>query len=1136
MSRDHQKYVDTLIGELQRLYQIANKAREKGVDPELEAEPKVAKDLAELVEGLVGPHGVAKSIRELSKKLPREELAFKVAEEIVYGKFGHMDTQEAAEQAVRTSLAILTEGITAAPLQGVAKVSIKSNLDQTKYLAIYYAGPIRSAGGTDQALTLIIGDFVRRLLGLDRYKPTEEEINRFIEEMRLYERNVGRFQYHIDDEQLRMAIEMIPVEVTGTESDPVEVQSFRNLPRIETNRVRGGTLRVVNDGVIGRATKVSAIVDKLGVEGWEWLKHVGETKGTEEANSADFMKDIIAGRPIFSFPSHPYGFRLRYGRARNTGLTAIGVHPITMMILNQFLAGGTQIRVELPGKGGIVTPVDTIEPPVVLLEDGSVVRAGLKNFSQIKTKISKILFLGDLLISFGDFLYNGKKLRPSGYTEEWWAEDLKSSVDNGFNGNLEDAAASAKISAERLEELIATPFNSKPTVEEAFTLSRTTNVPLHPNYSFLWSNIKAEELLELRRWVLTSQFAMKDEQVSEIVGERSTAMKDILERLCLPHRTNEKAIIIEGDEAFVLASFLGSDSATPEINNDLASPIETLKLLSGIDVRRKMPTTIGARMGRPEKAKRRDMRPRVHVLFPVGLAGGSQRNLIVAAQKGMVQVDLVNRKCPSCQEPTLRTTCPLCNIKTVVEKFCSRCGRRVEDDMCPVCHVRSQAFKLQRLDLKAIINDTCERLGVGQPDTLKGVRGLSNEKKVAEAVEKGILRAKEDVSIYKDGTIRFDVTNAPLTHFKPAEVKVPVGRLKQLGYAVDLQGNPLEDEEQICELKVQDIVIPLKGGEYFIQVAAFIDQLLEKVYDVPKFYNVKKLEDLVGHLVIGLAPHTSVGILGRIIGFTDLSVCYAHPIWHSAKRRDCDGDEDAILLALDTLLNFSKSFLPSQIGGIMDAPLFIIPAVNPAEVQRQAHEFDIANHYPLAFYEKTLEKAVPWKVTKLVDTVSQKLGTAAQFEGYGFTTPVSDINMGNRESMYKKLAKMTDKLRSQLELAEKIKAVDARQVASKVLTTHFIRDISGNLRAFSTQGFRCKLCSRRYRRLPLKGKCPRCGGVLSLTVYRGGIEKYLEPARSLVEKYRLPNYYLHRLILVKEEIRTLFEGKRPRQISLADFA
>jgi DNA polymerase II large subunit len=1135
MSDGYHQYAASLEGGLQSLYEIAKRAREKGLDPTLKPESEVAKDLAELVEGLVGPLGVASSIRDLSNKLPREELAFKIAEEIVYGKFSHMETQTAAEQAVRTSLAILTEGITAAPLQGVAKVVIKNNLDQTKYLAIYYAGPMRSAGGTDQALTLVIGDFVRRLLGLDRYKPTEEEINRFIEEMRLYERSVGRFQYHVTDMQLRMAIESIPVEVTGTESDPVEVQSFRNLPRIETNRVRGGALRVVNDGVIGRAAKVHTIVEKLGIEGWDWLKHIGEAVGMQDKEkSAGFMEDIIAGRPVFSFPSRPGGFRLRYGRSRNTGLTAVGVHPLTMMVLNQFLAGGTQMRIELPGKGGVVMPVDTIEPPIVRLRDGSVTQVSEDNFPQIKDKIDKILFLGDLLISFGDFLYNNKNLRPSGYTEEWWSEELKAAVTEQYNGNLDGAAAAANLSAQRLATFLSEPMNQKPDAKEAVALAKSFNVPLHPNCNFFWSNVTTDELKELRQWLFGSQVEREEGQVSMIDGELNVTVKNILELLRLPHRVAQNRILVEGNVAFVLAICLGIDAPTLQVDTTVSS-LEVLRLLSGITVRAKAPTTVGARMGRPEKAKRREMKPRVHLLFPVGLAGGSQRDLIMAAQKGPVNVELVKRRCPTCQSLTSRIRCPSCNAETILERSCPRCGRKTNEETCPVCRLSTRGYERQSVDLRTMLEAACRELGVGMPETVKGVKGLSNKHKVAEIVEKGVLRAREDLSVYKDGTIRFDATNAPLTHFKPVEVRVSVDKLRQLGYTADHRGNPLTSNEQICELKVQDVVIPRKNAAYFIRVASFVDNLLG-VYKLPKYYNVKEAGDLVGHLVVGLAPHTSVGILGRIVGFTDLSVCYAHPLWHSAKRRDCDGDEDALMLALDTLLNFSRAYLPSQIGGIMDAPLFIIPLVNPKEVQRQAHEFDVSNKYPLEFYEKTLEEAAPWKATNLVDLIAHRLGTEAQFEGFGYTTPVSDINMGNRESMYKKLKKMTDKLNSQLELAEKIEAVDAKRVALKVLTTHFLRDISGNLRAYSTQSFRCKLCSKRFRRIPLRGKCPECGGPLSLTVYRGGIEKYLDAARHLVEKYGLSKYYLHRLELVKEEVNSLFEGKKPRQISIADFA
>jgi DNA polymerase II large subunit len=341
---------------------------------------------------------------------------------------------------------------------------------------------------------------------------------------------------------------------------------------------------------------------------------------------------------------------------------------------------------------------------------------------------------------------------------------------------------------------------------------------------------------------------------------------------------------------------------------------------------------------------------------------------------------------------------------------------------------------------------------------------------------------------------------------------------------------------QICELKIQDVVIPVKSAEYLLNVAKFMDELLVKVYGLPPYYNAKRTEDLVGHAIVGLAPHTCVGILGRIVGFTSLLLCYAHPIWHSAKRRDCDGDEDTLMLALDTLLNFSREYLPAQIGGIMDAPLLLIPVVNTKEVQRQAHDFDVASGYSVEFYEKTWEKLAAREASSLIDLVGYRLGTEAQFEGFNYTTPVSNINMGNPESVYKQFKAMIEKLDSQLELAEKIEAVDARKVALKVLTTHFMRDIAGNLRAFSTQGFRCKSCNRHFRRLPLRGKCQSCGGKLTLTVYRGGIEKYLEAAQNLVEKYHLPKYYSQRISLLKAEIDALFDSKKPKQICLTDFA
>ena len=194
-----------------------------------------------------------------------------------------------------------------------------------------------------------------------------------------------------------------------------------------------------------------------------------------------------------------------------------------------------------------------------------------------------------------------------------------------------------------------------------------------------------------------------------------------------------------------------------------------------------------------------------------------------------------------------------------------------------------------------------------------------------------------------------------------------------------------------------------------------------------------------------------------------------------------------------------------------------------------------AKPIPLEFYRKTWDKGESRPVSAFMDVISHRLGTEGQYEGFQFTTPCTNINLGNANSSYKEFKSMIEKLHMQLELGEKIDAVDARRVALKVLNTHFMRDIAGNMRAFSTQGFRCKSCNKKFRRLPLIGKCPFCGGELTLTVYRGGIEKYLVAAQELVDKYGLPKYYTQRMDLIKEEITLMFDNKKPKQAKLFDF-
>jgi len=1136
MSKEYEEYFKSLEDGVNDLYEVARQAREKGLDPVMEPEPQITQDIAERIEKLIGPPGITERMRELGD-MNRKEMAFKVAEDIALGRFGQHDKQEAADQAIRTALAIMTEGVTVAPIQGIPEIKIKSNPDRSQYLAVYFAGPIRPAGGTAQALTLVVADFVRRRLGLARFQPSKEAIGRFIEEVRLYEASVRRFQYHVTDEDLEFAIRNLTVEATGINTDPYDVSNYRDVPGIETNRLRGGALIVVVDGIVGRSQKLIGHCQKLGLEGWDWLSRLGHgaSDNGDEKPTAGFMEEIIVGRPVFSFPGRTGGFRLRYGRARNTGLAAVGIHPATMIILGRFLATGVQLRIELPGKSAAITPVDSIEPPVVRLKDGSVRRVETAEEADgLLDEVDMVLALGDVLINVGDFIQNNKDLLPAGYDEEQWRHDLKAALKRVGS---KAASETASIPQGRLDELLH-DSRQVPTTAEALGIA-SLEVPLHPRYNYDWSSADPASIMSLREKLVSSWPESGPYRFELDEGEKLT-----LETLLVPHEVYDGDVVLD-EAAPILGRCLALDRLYVESESD--DPLDLVRSLSGLEMRERAPVYVGARMGRPEKAKERKMSPYVHLLFPVGNAGGPQRDLLKIKRGSTVNVVVANRHCPQCGKLSFSVVCPDCGETTSLKNACPRCGRAVEGETCPVCKIKTSGGHSCDLDIRALFEDAWKNIGnqlgdQGLPPRIKCVKGLMNRNKVPEPMEKGLLRARYDLSVFKDGTLRYDMTDLPLTHFTPGEVEVPVERLRELGYTADVTGAPLESPDQMLELKVQDVVLPEDCGKYLVKASKFVDDLLELYYGLPRYYNLETPEEVVGHLIHGLAPHTSATIIGRVIGYTTARVCYAHPLWHAGKRRNCDGDEDAILLGLDPFLNFSREFLPEQSGGLMDAPLYVIPCLNPSEVDGEAHNVDVMNGYPPEFYRISHEGASPSEYGGLVDSIGRRLGTEAQFQGFSYTHETSDINHGSHLGAYNTLKTMLDKLEKQLELSEKVRAVDVEVVAQKVLTSHFMKDIFGNLRAFTSQKFRCVSCNRKYRRPPLKGTCVRCGGKLAMTVHKGGIEKYIKPAQGLVDRYELDPYYSDRLGLVRNEIASLFVKEEDdeveedsKQISLSRF-
>ncbi len=1140
LSREMEQYFKEIHDRVDQCYAIAEIARKKGIDPERFVESPQAKDLAGRVEKLVGPEGVAQIIRDLKREgKSDDEIVFQVVTDILDQKIGQIKSlDDRVERAIRVGLAIKTMGVVSAPLEGISKILIRKDQQNRRYLSLYFAGPIRAAGGTTAALCVLIADYVRKKSNLPKYEATEAEIGRYVEEVKMYDRRV-HLQYPSSNAEIRFAVENLPVEINGDSTEDEEVSAFRNLPRIETNKIRGGACLVLNDGIISKSPKLLKITKTMKLDGWDWLADLKKIAQTEQeiekkkepkktqnqkiTPNFKYISDIIAGRPVFSHPSKIGGHRIRYGRSRNTGLAAAGIHPATMAILDDFIAIGTQLRIERPGKSTSICPVDSIEPPLVKLKNGNVEKVKTRKLAKkYFPEIKEILFLGDILFGFGEFTENNHKLIPSGYVEEWWALDLEKTTKNQKNLDSEVGG------------FIEEPFINIPNAKQAIDLSTKFNIPLHPKYTFFWDNFEFQELEKLRGALISCFNSSQGKIILDIDDE----IKLLLEKAFIPHRIINGKILFNKNINYTLIRIFNLQNGDKVHLDNFTDPFTYFYNYSSIIIKSKYPYFMGTRMGRPEKSERKSMKG-IHTLFPLSDKVGNSRLVEKAIELEKIKIDVCRKLCPKCNNISIFNICPECGTHTVLQKICLNCKKNYpkNEDICPQCGELLKFSSEAAFNMKNHINLVLKKKGMNLPKKFKGIIGLTNQFKIPEPIEKGILRAKNELLVYKTAEIRYDATDIPLTHFKPNEIKTEVNVLKKLGYNTDYKGKELKDDNQICELKVQDILLSEDCAEYFVKVANFLDDELEFIYNLERFYNISEKEDLIGHLTVGLAPHTSAGIIGRIIGFSPARSIYAHPFWHAAKRRNCDGDEDGIMMLLDPLLNFSRYYLPSKIGGRMDATLVISTKLDPNEIDVEAHNIDTLYKYPIEFFEATQKYCNPSEIEDSMDLVKNHLKKGNKYENIGYNIPTSDINNGPTTSSYKTYENMDDKIDAQLHLAKIIKAVDERNVAEKILSTHFNPDILGNLRKFAVQEFRCVNCNQKYKRPPISnaGNCPKCGGNIILTVNRGGIEKYIPRAINLCKTFNLDSYTIQRMELTQEYVESLTNNPKVKQQKLSDF-
>ncbi len=1150
---DNEEYANELKRSFDIAYGIASKARERGYDPEPFVEIRQAPDLASRVEGIIGMDGLAEIVRSKSEGRDQNELAFEMVKTICTEKrFDQKPVEERLLLAIRVALAVFTDAVVVAPTEGIQGVELHRNPNGSDYVAVLFAGPIRGAGGTGAAMPIAFADYGRKLLGIGSYKAQPSEIERTIEEIQIYHTRIARLQYYPPENDIKTILENLSVSIDGIPSEQLEVNIHRNTRRLDrngkeqlmTNKVRGGIGLVICEGIAQKAKKILKNTKAADLD-WKWLNNIIKFEKTaspkESESSKDntvFLQELVAGRPVLAYPNRSGSFRLRYGRSRLTGINAKGFSPATMFVLGEFIACGTQVRVEKPGKGCIAAPVDSIEGPFVKLESGEALRInGIGEARELSGRITKIISVGDILITYGDFKKSNTPMLPTSYVEEYWTEQLRAS---GFQKEIPD-----RIS-----------------FREAFAFSKDYNVPMHPLYIYDYSDISTIELIDLSNAVSLSHiekegdslFVVKSIKIPKSNGE--SIITETLERLCIPHIEQESFIIIENDHSQSLLASLGFARGTElymqgtQGYDENKTAIENINAIAPFRVMKRS-TRIGARIGRPEKAKERLMKPAPNVLFPVGEYGGKERSLFKAYNNERkkfdnsgINIEIARYRCAAGKEVLCLPYCKRHSSPARLENTCQNCARITEMQVCQYCGGKAFAKEQRHVNIKEMIESAMRGLEEGQLNrNLKGVKGLMNRDKIPEPIEKGILRAMNNVHIFKDGTARFDATNTPITHFYPREIGVGVERLRALGYDMDFLGNEIKEPDQLVEMYPQDVIINRDGAEFMLNISRFIDQLLVRFYKLEPFYNANSIDDLIGHCVITLSPHTSAGVLCRIIGFTDAHVGYAHPYTITARRRDCDGDEDTTMMLLDALINFSKRYLPVTIGGTMDAPLILTAKLEAKELNDEVQVMEVTDRYGLDFYERTNQYAAPSELQVDIVETRVKSGSGKVFKDLMFThlSGVSAIMESPHKSMYTKLNTMRDKIEAQFKLIDMLSCVDRPDSAKRLLLSHFIPDLIGNMHSFSRQGFRCVACNAKYRRVPLIGKCTRCkGGKLVLTISKGSIEKYLNIATELANRYNLEPYIKQRLVLIKEEINNVFGGSADvalpiRQFNLSKF-
>ncbi|MHA2203077.1 MAG: hypothetical protein ACW991_05260, partial [Candidatus Hodarchaeales archaeon] len=265
-----------------------------------------------------------------------------------------------------------------------------------------------------------------------------------------------------------------------------------------------------------------------------------------------------------------------------------------------------------------------------------------------------------------------------------------------------------------------------------------------------------------------------------------------------------------------------------------------------------------------------------------------------------------------------------------------------------------------------------------------------------------------------------------------------------------------------------------------------------------------------------------VAVIGRIIGYTDNNVTYAHPVWHIQKTRNCNGDIDSITLLLDVLLNFSTEYIPTSRGGTMDVPAIINLSDKWEETSVYASYDSVLMN--LSFYQNLIN-----------NPIKQELLSYRK----SYLTPpllvshtIDNISRYNFKNLFRE-SKIVSKIEIELRVLSRIRGVKEGEFVDNILVNDFLPKITTSMTRFFLQPVRCNTCNTTFRRIPLS-KCPVCHRqTIGLTLSEGWVLRYLQIVNQLKDQYDSDiSEYCHSWVELVELNKRLLFDKGPRPTTL----